>query len=80
MSDASGDLTHGEKYPYDCDNNGEAEPSPDWAHFAARGVVANLRGRRGIKWSFEEIEEDDTRKEIVECLASIIRQAHGEKG
>lgn len=49
----------------------------DWAHAAARGVVADLQGRRAIKWGFDDIDEE-IRAEIVASLAAIIRLAHQE--
>lgn len=49
--------------------------SDDWALYAARGVIANLRDRRGIKHGFERIDEE-IRSEIVQSLAMIIRAAY----
>jgi hypothetical protein len=80
-------LEHGAKYPYDggsafcIDECPNPPPATDWAHAAARGVLADLLDRRGIKWAFEDEEIDhDTRKEIVESLAEIIRLAAAAKG
>ncbi len=73
-------LEHGAKFPYDADDkwwNGGGEnppPAKDWAHAAARGVLADLNDRGGIKHGFNEIDED-VRAEIVESLAEIIRRA-----
>lgn len=47
-------------------------PPTDWAHAAARGVLADLLDRKGIKHGFTDVEED-TRVEIVQSLAEIIR-------
>jgi len=65
-------LNHGNKWPYD---GRTSEPEPkDWAHRAARGVMADLCDRRGIKSELELIEED-VAQDIVETIAEIIRQA-----
>ena len=78
------DLEGGDTFPYDADDawwRSEDTPSPlppqvtDWAHRAARGVVANLRGRHTIKWGFNNVDEE-TRKGLIEALADIIRVAH----
>lgn len=70
-SRANSTLKSGEEFPYDGD---EAGPSKDWAQYAARGVLADLTDRRGIRHAFDEIDED-IRVEIVESLADIIRTA-----
>ena len=73
-------LARGLKYPYDAPSGwwrgeGSVPPSPrDWAHAAARGVIADLTDRHTIKRGFEGID-DDIRKEIVGSLAAIIRAA-----
>ena len=70
-------LRLGSDYPYDAPAElFTPQPAPvvDWAHYAARGVIANLRGRNTIKWGFEKVE-DDTRAEIVSTLAAIIQLA-----
>ena len=73
-------LKHGNKYPYDAPDSwwhGSGENPPeatDWAHSAARGILADLNDRRGIKRGFEDLDED-IRQEIVASLASIIRAA-----
>ena len=73
-------LTHGNHFPYDADDAwwlgaGDNPPPPtDWAHAAARGVIANLQNRAGIKHSFADIEQG-IRVEIVQSLAAIIRLA-----
>ena len=50
-------------------------PAIDWAHTAARGVLADLCDRRGVKWELEKIDHD-VRAELTQSLACIIRQAH----
>lgn len=71
-------LIHGDKYPYD--TNGEAGvPPKDWAHRAARGVLANLSDRSGVGSALSDIDLD-IKVEIVETLAEIIRDAHRESG
>lgn len=72
-------LRHGNRFPYDApDSWWESDDEPpgfeDWAHAAARGVLADLQDRRGVKGGFQRIDED-TRKQIVLDLAGIIRQA-----
>ena len=72
-------LEMGDEYPYDGTDdfwNGkeDAAPPQDWAHRAARGVIADLTDRRKIKYGFDGIDED-VRIEIVATLASIIRAA-----
>ncbi|MEZ0212500.1 MAG: hypothetical protein ACAH27_06050 [Xanthobacteraceae bacterium] len=83
MSDmASHWLKKGENYPYDNPDERDVDestpplPPVDWAHAAARGVVANLKDRRAIKWGFENVDEE-TRAEIITSLAAIIRLAAG---
>lgn len=70
-------LDQGAKYPYDDgDSNLTPPPAIDWAHAAARGVLADLLDRRGIKGSLDNEEIDhETRVEIVQSLAAIIRLA-----
>lgn len=73
-------LTHGAKFPFDAPDawwDGDASnppPPTDWAHAAARGVVAELQGRAGIKHGFNDIDQE-IRAEIVSRLADIIRVA-----
>lgn len=73
-------LTHGAKFPFDAPDawwDGDASnppPPTDWAHAAARGVVADLQDRRAIKWGFGDIDEE-IRVEIISSLADIIRAA-----
>lgn len=63
-------LELGEKYPYDGPGK-----SKNWAHLAARGILADLQDRRGIKHEFNEVDED-IRKEIIQTMASIIKKAY----
>lgn len=79
IEEASFYLGHGARFPYDAPDGCETHslpPPADWAHAAARGVLADLRDRRDIKRGFERVDED-VRKEIVESLAAIIRLAAG---
>lgn len=78
-------LEHGAKYPYDGgadfweDRTPTPPPATDWAHAAARGVLADLLDRRGIKWALDDEQIDfETRAEIVQSLAAIIRLANAE--
>lgn len=65
----------GNKYPYDMSSRGTAPEASDWAVIAARGVLADLSDRRGIKWALDDIDLPIRRK-IVADLADIIRTAH----
>jgi len=73
-------LEQGDQFPYDSEDGygTNALPPVDWAHRAARGVIAALQDRRGIKRGFDDIDED-VRMEIVSSLAEIIRQAAAEE-
>ena len=82
-------IEHGAQFPYDAPEAwwndptaGSAHgtpppPATDWAHAAARGILADLTNRRGIKRGFEEIDYD-TKAQIVTSFAAIIRVAHGQ--
>ncbi len=80
MSNAKNRLEHGAEFPYDAPDkwwNGDGKNPPqakDWAHAAARGVLADLSDRRGIKGELEMIDED-VRAELVKSVAEIIRAA-----
>lgn len=74
-------IQHGNEFPYDApDDWWNAEevitPSPptDWAHSAARGILADLEDRRGIKNELHNIDEQ-VRVDIVQSIAAIIRVA-----
>lgn len=79
MADAQLALERGDKFPYD---GGEAfwqqsdvpPPPSDWAHRAARGVLADLTDRRGVKRELENVDYD-VREELTQALAAIIREA-----
>lgn len=75
-------LQQGERYPYDAsdewkdtNHDDDAPPAEDWAHGAARGVVVDLKDRRGIKHGFDNVDED-VRREIVASIRRIILLAH----
>jgi len=76
-------LEMGSDFPYDAGAEfWEAEvsrmppPAKDWAHAAARGVIAYLTDRRSIKSALENPGLDhEIRAEIVTSLAEIIRVA-----
>lgn len=77
-------LKHGAKFPYDATDawwQQTGEPVPpaaiDWAHAAARGVLADLMDRGGIKHGFNGIDEN-VRAEMVDSLAAIIRAANSQ--
>ncbi len=73
-------LDQGYRFPYDAtddwwsDSGWSPVPPFDWAHSAARGIIANLTDRRGIKNGFNDVDEE-IRREIVETCAEIIRRA-----
>lgn len=75
-------LQSGSDWPYDSTDewqehfSGSRLPPPavDWAHVAARGVIAELQDRRGIKHGFNRVDEE-VRINIVSALAEIVRQA-----
>ena len=73
-------LEHGAEFPYDAGQDFwqdkiEIPPPPtDWAHAAARGVLADLTDRRGIKHELEQVDYD-VREELTQTMASIIRHA-----
>lgn len=82
MTNAKHALEHGAQWPYDAPDSRSSDippPAKDWAHAAARGVLADLTDRRSIKNGFRDIDED-VRVEIVESLAEIIRIADKENG
>ena len=80
--DARQSLHSGEHYPFDAPDEWiemySASRLPpeakDYAHRAARGIVANLMDRRGVKNGFNRIDED-MRIDIVEDIAAIVREA-----
>lgn len=75
-------IEHGREFPYDGiweatgpDPELTPVPSADDPHFvAARGVLADLCDRRGIKWELSKVDHE-TREEIIATLAGIIRMA-----
>ena len=80
VTKARATLKHGNAFPYDAgdqwwNGDGTNPPKPtDWAHSAARGVIADLSDRRGIKNVLSGLDEE-TKAEIVRSLATIIRTA-----
>lgn len=60
--------------PYDHEGKAETAPAADWAHAAARGIMNDLCGRKGVGNELEECEYE-LRKDIVERVADIIRAA-----
>lgn len=76
-------IKHGAAFPFDAPdswwglphNTTELPPQPsDWAHSAARGIIADLKDRRGIKNELHDIGEE-IRVDIVQSIAAIIREA-----
>lgn len=57
----------GTKYPYDGN-----VPLKDWAHKAARGILADLSDRRGIKNELADVDMDVC-IEMIESISEIIR-------
>lgn len=81
-SQALQSLEHGGEFPYDApdewwndveDGNDPSLPV-DFAHAAARGIIADLKDRRGIKRGFDGVSEE-VRVTVVAQMAEIIRQA-----
>jgi hypothetical protein len=71
-------LLRGDEFPYDSDGE-ESLPAKDWAHRAARGVLANLSDRSGVGDILDDLDLD-LKVEIADALAEIIRDAHRESG
>ena len=73
-------FQRGNKYPYDAGSLAESFESMntpvDWTVRAARGILADLCDRRGIKHGLQSVDEPDTRHGIVVALAEIIQVAH----
>lgn len=78
------DLESGASFPFDApdewmerdDRDLPPPPAVDWAHAAARGIIANLRDRRGIKQELQIYNiDEDVRAEIVTAIAAIARKA-----
>lgn len=71
-------IEAGREFPFDApDGWMRGQPTPqeiDSAHAAARGILADLCDRSGIKYGFSDIDED-VRIEIINSIAEIIRQA-----
>lgn len=65
-------LSLGDEYPF------HGQPPKDWAERAASGCLQDLEGRSSIGNALEVIEDDETRVEIVQTLAAIIRRAQAE--
>ena len=83
MSNAEHTLKRGESYPFDApdgwwNSDGKnPQKSESWEQYAARGVIADLTDRSGIKHGFNGIDEA-TRSEIIGALAEIIKLAQQE--
>lgn len=78
------DLESGASFPFDASDewmereDRELPPPPpvDWAHAAARGIISNLRDRRGIKQELQIYNiDEDVRVEIITAIAAIIRKS-----
>lgn len=71
-------IKSGREYPYDAPDGWvhgkQAPPEIDSAHAAARGILADLSDRLGIKKVLYEIDED-IRIDIINSISEIIRQA-----
>lgn len=66
---------------WDADPKVNPPPPQDWAHRAARGIVAELSDDHGAwleqAFHLERVGEDD-RRAIIETMAAIIRRAASE--
>jgi len=71
-------LSRAQQYPYDASWDREPGTEPpaarDWAHMAARGIMADLSDRGGIKHEIGAVDED-VRSDIVEMHRLIILTA-----
>ena len=80
MSKAAKALKHGANLPYDAGadfwegRTTTPPPARDWAHAAARGVLADLCDRRGVNNELDDVDHD-VREEMVASIADIIREA-----
>jgi hypothetical protein len=83
VQSALNSLKQGADYPWDAGDQFEDDVeilptlAQDWAHYAARGILADLTDRRGIKNGFNNIDEQ-TRGDIVTKLRQIILVARRE--
>jgi hypothetical protein len=74
-------LEKGAKYPYDAGEDFWEDKIPiaplaiDWAHAAARGVLADLLDRSGVKEELDGIDHN-VRAELTQSLADVIRLAY----
>jgi hypothetical protein len=72
-------LEFGDNCPFDVkpENYGTVPSSPDWAVRAARGIIAEFddRGAAFNDAFHPERVDDETRKEIVDVMAAIMREA-----
>jgi hypothetical protein len=79
-TDAQSALERGDKFPYDGgadfwhDRNAAPPPATDWAHRAARGVLADLSDRQGIKHELYNVDYS-VREELTAAIAAVIREA-----
>lgn len=71
-------IKHGNKFPFDApaewwEGDGKNPPPPvDKAHATARGIIADLQDRRGIKEMFGRVDQEIC-SEIINKIAEIIR-------
>lgn len=78
-STAKRDIELGSKYPYDSIHESDPFIPGGWQYTAARAVINNLRGRKGIGNELDQIDMG-IREEIVGALAEIIYTVAGEDG
>lgn len=78
-------LEYGRQMPFDAPewwwNSSDDLPPPrprDWAHKAARGVMAELQGRVGIKDSLGDVPHALAR-DVVLVIAEVIRLAESRR-
>lgn len=71
---AAHDLLKGEEYPYDTQRPEGFQA--DWAVRAARGVLIDLQGRKGM---LAPLEDAYVRHDIVDAFAAIIRAANADE-
>lgn len=69
---ATRDIERGRQHPYDSAR--DKDYAVDWSVIAARGIMADLSDRTGIKDKLAVVDPF-TRNEMIDSMASIIRVA-----
>lgn len=64
-------INHGNKYPYDMDDEGNFDAPVNWAVRASRGIIDEFMERNGFDEMLEDVSEG-TRKDIIVNMSNII--------